>query len=102
MQETNGGANDWISYSRFYWAWHISVCRISCTERESMMTENSNDPSNKKYWDAHLLAEAAQKAPKGSATRRGLWNAFSKKAMTAEAMRLIEKELESKGEGKSK
>ena len=60
------------------------------------MTKNSKDPSNKKYWDAHLLAQAAQNARPESATRRGLWNAFAKKCMTAEAMRQIEKEREDK------
>jgi hypothetical protein len=62
------------------------------------MTQNSSDPSNKKYWDAHFLAEAAQRAPQGSATRRGLWNAFTKKHMTAEAMYQIEKEREDRNE----
>jgi hypothetical protein len=52
--------------------------------------------SDDKYWDAHLLADAAQRAQKGSATRRGLWNAFTKKRMVAEAMDQLEKELEQK------
>jgi len=53
---------------------------------------NTKDKSVDKYWDSHLLAQAAQNAVKGSATRRGLWNAFSKKALAADAIDFIEEE----------
>lgn len=67
-----------------------------------MAMNSSKDQSNRTYDIAHELAQAAQRAPEGSATRRGLWNAFTKKYMAAEAMWHIERELEKRNEGKGK
>lgn len=67
-----------------------------------MALKSSNDQSNRTYDLARKLAQAAQRAPQGSATRRGLWNAFTKKFMVAEAMWHIEREQEKKEEGKAK
>jgi hypothetical protein len=63
-----------------------------------MAMNSENDQSNRIYDTAHKLAEAAQRAPKGSATRRGLWNAFTQKHMVAEAAWHIEREQEKKQE----
>jgi hypothetical protein len=65
-----------------------------------MAMNSENDQSNRTYDAAHKLAEAAQRAPKGSATQRGLWNAFTKKHMAAEAMWQIEREREIRDEQK--
>lgn len=65
-----------------------------------MAMNSSDDQSNRTYDIAHQLAQAAQRAPAGSATRRGLWNAFDKKHVAAEAMWFIEREQEKKNEGK--
>lgn len=67
-----------------------------------MAFKSSNDQSNRTYEIAHKLAEAAQRAPKGSATRSGLWNAFTKKHVAAEAMWHIEREQEEKEEDNTK
>lgn len=56
------------------------------------MDKIQQDKSVERYWESHLLAQAAQKAVPGSATRRGLWNAFTKKKMVAETMDQIEEE----------
>ena len=56
--------------------------------------------SEDKYWDAHLLAQAAQNSVLGSATRRGLWNAFTKKRVVADAMDEIEKEKDKRQDNK--
>jgi len=63
-----------------------------------MAFKGPKDQSNRTYDIAHKLAEAAQRAPKGSATRNGLWNAFTKKHVAAEAMWHIEREQEKKDE----
>lgn len=63
-----------------------------------MAMNSDKDQSNRTYDKANALAEAAQRAPKGSATQRGLWNAFDKKFMVAEAAWHIEREQEKKEE----
>jgi hypothetical protein len=65
-----------------------------------MAMNSDKDQSNRTYDVAHKLWEAAQRAPKDSATRRGLENAFEKKHVAAEAMWHIEREQEKKQEGK--
>lgn len=66
-----------------------------------MALNSADDQSNRTYDIAHQLAQAAQRAPQGSATRRGLWNAFTKKYMVAEAAWHIEREQEKKQENGS-
>lgn len=63
-----------------------------------MAMNSEDDQSNRTYEIAHKLAEAAQRAPWGSATRRGLWNAFEKKGTVADAAWHIEREQEKKQE----
>lgn len=71
-------------------------------EKDRQMAMNSqDDQSNRTYDIAGKLFEAAQRAPQGSATRRGLQNAFTKKYMAAEAMWHIEREQEKKREGQA-
>lgn len=59
---------------------------------------SDKDQSNRMYDIANHLAQAAQRAPQNSATRRGLWNAFTKKYMVAEAAWHLEREQEKKQE----
>jgi hypothetical protein len=66
-----------------------------------MALKSADDQSNRIYDIAHKLAQAAQCAPEGSATRRGLWNAFTKKYMVAEVAWHIEREQEKREEDES-
>jgi hypothetical protein len=66
-----------------------------------MAMNSDKDQSNRTYDDVHKIFEAAQRVPKGSATWRGLLNAFDKKYVVAEAMWQIEREQEKKQEGKA-